>query len=238
MMGAKFSQGPVVPELKHLAGWSITKVEGKYTSFRRDADNPFFVTRPDYRRVFDVPKNVDKQFKYFDPERKSRVSAFLVFGAVALLAQARPEQKLMFILSMVDLDFKRFLNRCEVCMAMRCASLGLARAKQIDPPSVRRIEAMAHAAFTDENTRLNEHGEISAADMSRYCTHEPEMLFYLIDLASTRGADVAQLWRRQKELLLQLRGAEETATPGEETATLGSARRGACSENLVGCSSC
>ena len=66
------------------------------------------------------------------------MSAFLLFGAIALMADSRPEAKLRFMLSMIDLDYSRFLNRCEVVMVMRSASLGLARAKGKEPPAVDR----------------------------------------------------------------------------------------------------
>ena len=48
-MGAQFSSGPVVTDLAPLAGWSIDKVEGAFNSFRKGAENPFFVARADYR---------------------------------------------------------------------------------------------------------------------------------------------------------------------------------------------
>jgi hypothetical protein len=207
-MGAKFSSGPVVTDLVPLSAWSIDKVEGCFNSFRKDADNPFFVTRADYRRVFDVTKNLDKQFKHLDPARRGRVSAFLLFGAIALMADSRPEAKLRFMLSMIDLDYSRFLNRCEVVMVMRSASLGLARAKGKEPPSVKRLEGLVWKAMSAEGVSLNADGEVAIADVVAFCCEETEVLFYLISLASTRGADVAKLWRQQKELLLRLSEAE------------------------------
>ena len=205
-MGAQFSSGPVVTDLAPLAGWSVDKVEGCFNSFRKGAANPFFVTRADYRRVFNVTKNLDKQFKHLDPARRGRVSAFLLFGALALMSESRPEAKLRFMLSMVDLDYSRFLNRCEVMMVMRSATLGLARAKAKEPPSVKRLESYVWKAMS--GAVLNAEGEIAIADMVQFCTQEQEILFYLISLASTRGADVAKLWRMQKDLLLKLSVAE------------------------------
>jgi hypothetical protein len=204
-MGAEFSAGPLPRELAEFKEMTLNQVEGRYNKFRNIGESQFFITKNEFKEVFQVDgRKGHKQFMCFDRKRRKRCAAQDVFGALALISDSEHESKVKFLASMMDLNFTRKLNQPELVMVMRSCSSGLSAMKKLQSPPLRRIEQLAHNCFKSPKAQVDKSGAVSIERIVQWTTKEPDVLFYLLDLSSAKGADVAAIWKSQRDVYKEL----------------------------------
>jgi hypothetical protein len=204
-MGAEFSAGPLPRELAEFKTWGLNQVEGRYNKFRNIGESQWFITKAEYKEVMQVEGRLGhKQFMCFDRKHRQRCAAQDIFGALCLISDSEHESKVKFLCGMMDLSFTRKLSQPELVMVMRSCSNGLAGMKKLESPPLHRIERLAYNCFSSPKSQVDKSGNCSIERIVQWSTREPDVIFYLLDLSSAKGADVAALWKSQRDVYKEL----------------------------------
>ena len=89
-------------------------------------------------------------------------------------------------------------------MIMHSSSRGFSRMKEIEAPTMEKIEDIVESSFKHPEVKLDERGEICLQDVILISSADDRLRSYMSNLDSSAGADIGNLYKQQAQYLREL----------------------------------